>query len=78
MKKIHFAILCLTFATILLLWGIGLSVDAFASPIFSSFWWISYESSHAAMFLALPTGATIMLIGVNYWTMREKKTKLPT
>jgi len=77
MKKLYPTLLCVTVGVALIIWGVGLSTDAFSSPIFRSFWWISYTNSHDAMFIALPIGGTALLVGISYWATREEKTKLP-
>jgi hypothetical protein len=72
-KKLYSAVICLVAAVSLMCWSIGVAMDVFRSSVFSSFWWLSYQSAHYGEFVALSLGGAVLMFGINYFATRDKK-----
>lgn len=73
MKKNYLAAICMIVAIATIFWSVGVATDFFASKAFSSFWWLSYGGAHFAEFVALSIGGVALLLGINFWMIRERK-----
>ncbi len=73
MKKINVAAICLVVAVCLMGWAVGVATDLFASPAFSSFWWIGYESAHYIEFTALAIGGAVLVLAISFWSVRKNE-----
>lgn len=71
MKKSLLAVICLVVAIALMGWSIGVATDLFASPAFSSFWWIGHEEAHYAQFTVLAIGGGVLLVAISFWGIQK-------
>jgi hypothetical protein len=72
-KKIHLTAICMAVAAVTLGWSFGVESDLFASPVFSSFWWLSYYDAHYIAFFIPSLGASALLFGISFWPLKPKK-----
>ena len=70
MKKLYLAAICLAISVAALVWAVGVGTDLFASPVFSSFWWLSYYDAHYAMFFAFSLFGSALVVGEYFWLYR--------
>jgi hypothetical protein len=59
-----------------LAWVVGVVTDVFASPAFSSFWWLSHYDANLAAFFGLSLFGSALIVSEYFWLDRHESKRI--
>ena len=75
MKNMRLAVICAVIAAAGLFYVVGVATNLFASPAFSSFWWLSKTDAYSTLFFVPSVIGPALIIGEYFWFNRKESNK---